>query len=273
MAGVWFFKACWAASGNRMSASSDLKQEKDDDAEAALWFAYRSHGSTAAREQLFSHHAAFARAIARRHFHERSRGDIDLQDLYQLAYAGLLESLDRFDPKLGTPFRAYATHRISGSLRDGILRMSDVREQMSWRQRIHRERMKSIGEKAAGQEPIERLTEIVVGLALGFMLEGTGLYMQENDQPGDIYAKTKTAYDSLVWKEMIDQLKNEMQMLPKREQAILQRHYLEGVDFEDLSKLFGVSKGRVSQLHRSALQILRKRLAGRGHFRIGNMAS
>jgi RNA polymerase sigma factor for flagellar operon FliA len=243
-----------------------------DGAEAALWFAYRTHGSAVAREQLFSHHAAFARNIARRLFRERSRGDLDLQDLYQLAYMGLLESLDRFDPGRGAPFRAYASHRISGNIRDGILRMTEIREQMAWRKRIHHERMRSLSEKSGAREPVERLTEIVVGLALGFMLEGTGLYVQEEDESGDLHAGVATAYDSLVWKELIGHLKNEMQKLPRREYDILHKHYLEGVSFDDLSNLLGVTKGRISQLHRSALILLKKRMADHGHVRMGNMA-
>src|SRR5215469_12265276 len=224
-----------------MQTSPDPKHEEDG-AESALWIAYRNCGSAAAREQLFSYHAAFARNIARRLFRERSWGDIDLQDLYQLAYTGLLEALDRFNPGNGTPFRAYASHRISGNIRDGILRMTEIREQMAWRKRIHRERMQSIG-KSGAQEPIERLTEIVTGLALGFMLEGTGLYVQEDADSSDLHANTKTAYDSLAWKELIGQLKNELQKLPRREYDILQKHYLEGVSFDDLSNLLGVSKG------------------------------
>lgn len=255
-----------------MSASSGLKQE-DDGAEAALWLAYRNLGSAAAREQLFSHYAPFVRSIARRHFRERSRGDIDLHDIYQLAYTGLLEALDRFDANSGAPFRVYAAHRISGSIRDGISRMSEIREQMSWRKRIYRDRMKSIGEMPADQEPLAQLTEMVVGLALGFMLEGTGLFVREEDEAVDIHTNSKTAYDSLAWKELIEQLRNEMRTLPKREHAILQKHYLEGVSFDDLSSLLGLSKGRVSQLHRSALLFLKERMADKGHFRIGNVTS
>ncbi len=253
-----------------MSLSSGFSKEPDA-AEAALWRAFRSHGSAAAREQLFTYHAAFARNIAGRHYHERSRGDIDLQDLHQLAYTGLLEAIDRFDSQRGVPFRPFAAHRISGSIRDGILRMSEVREQMSWRHRVHRERIQSLGVAGFEQEPIEKLTELVVGLALGFMLEGTGLFVPEDGGQGDIHTNARTAYDSLAWKEMITQLKNEMLCLPQREQTILRKHYLDGVGFDDLSFLLGISKGRISQLHHAALVLLRKRMARHGHVQLGNM--
>ena len=254
-----------------MSLSSDFSK-KPDEAETALWIDFRSRGSAAAREKLFTHHAAFARNIARRHHRERSRGDIDLHDLYQLAYAGLLESIDRFDPRQGAPFRPFAAHRISGSIRDGIPRMSEIHEQMSWRHRVQRERMQSMHQPGAKQEPMERLTESVVGLALGCMLEGTGLIVQEECGQSDIHAHTQTAYDSLAWKEMITRLRSEMLELPERERTILHRHYLDGLSFDDLSSLLGISKGRISQLHRGALILLRKRMAHRGHVGLGKVA-
>ena len=254
-----------------MPFSSELQNEPDG-TEADLWSAFFGQGSITARERLFTFHAAFARNIARRHFRERSWGDIDLNDFYQLAYMGLLESLDRFDPRRGSPFRPFAAHRISGSIRDGVLRMTEVREQISWRHRVYRERIKSVSEGNTSQEPIEKLTELVVGLALGFMLEGTGLFVSEEDGRSDARVHSNSAYDSLAWKEMITQLRIELQRLPEREQSILQKHYIDGVSFDGLSSLLNISKGRVSQIHRAALALLRRRMIDHGHFRIGSIA-
>lgn len=243
-----------------------------DDAEAALWKVYRETSSIASRDKLFELHAKFARNIARRHFHEQSRGDLDLHDLYQLAYVGLMGALDRFDPSYGAPFRSFAAHRISGSIRDGIGRMNEMREQISWRQRVRRERMRSLIEGGASdaQKPIDKLSELVVGLALGFMLEGTGMYVEEGCGHADINATSGTAYDTLAWKEMVERLGRHLQLLPERERTILQRHYTDGVNFDDLARLLRISKGRVSQLHHAALRQLKRRMAEQGHFRLGN---
>jgi RNA polymerase sigma factor for flagellar operon FliA len=237
--------------------------------EAVLWRAFKQHGSRAARERLFSSYADFARSIARRHHRERSRGDIEVSELYQYAYAGLLEALDRFDPSLGVPFRPFAAHRISGSILDGIPRLSEVLEQVSWRYRVRRERLRSLaGDKPQdGISPVEQLAELALGLALGFMLEGTGLF-NEGDAEDAASRPVETAYDSLAWKETLAQLKTELEALPEREAIILRRHYLDDVPFDQLAALLSISKPRVSQLHRAALLLLRKRMRERGHFRM-----
>ena len=240
------------------------------DEEAELWRKLQCHGSEVARRKLFACHADFATHLARRHFRDRSRGDLDFGDLQQLAFTGLLEAIDRFDPARGAPFRAYAGRRVSGSIVDGIGRMTEVRDQLSSRARAQRDRMRSLSTKTAetlsSSEALAELAEIAMGLAIGFMLEGTGRYVAADDETA---ARLPTAYESLAWRDLIRQLEAELTALPEKEQAVLRHHYLSGVGFDELAKLFAVSRGRISQIHSAALSRLRKRLAQRGHFSVG----
>ena len=109
---------------------------EDDD--IVLWRELHGSRSVKAREALFAQHLPFARSIALRHFRERARGELELTDFQQLACAGLLDALDRFDPERGIPFRGYAGRRISGSILSGIARMSEARDQASRRARTRR---------------------------------------------------------------------------------------------------------------------------------------
>jgi RNA polymerase sigma factor FliA len=238
----------------------------DADDEAALWTALRE-GSAAAREQLFERNLSYARALARKEYRGRRGADIDPDDLFQLACTGLLEAMDRFDPSLGIPFRGFASRRIRGAMIDGIAKMNEVREQLSHRGRVKRERLRSLAaEKSANMgsaEAMEALVEMAVGLALGFMLEGTGLYHDE-DEP----STPATAYDSLAWREMVDRLVAELTRLPERDRTIIRLHYMEDVNFDRIATLLNLSKGRISQLHKAALMLLRKRVSGTGGFRL-----
>lgn len=250
----------------RFATSADTLRA---DAETVLWRAFKDEDSVAAREQLFALHAPFARSLARRHYRERSFGDVDIADLRQLAYEGLLEALDRFDPLREVPFRGFAAHRIRGSILNGIARMNELREQLSWRHRLRRERTRSLmtsddAVAMSTSDTMAALAELAVSLALGFMLEGTG--MMTSAEGGRL--PLGTAYDSAAWKEISNRLLAELASLPEREQIILRRHYIEDVSFEHLARLLDLSKARVSQLHRSALAVLRRRMAARGHFRM-----
>jgi RNA polymerase sigma factor for flagellar operon FliA len=235
--------------------------------EMSLWQAIREDESIAAREQLFAHYLPFARALAGRQFKGRSGGDIEYEDFVQLACAGLLEAIDRYDPGLGVPFRGFAVRRINGSILDGLAKTSEIREQLAFRQRTKRERLRSLApEDAEGLAPgeaMEALIDLAVGLALGFMLEGTSLYREDGGAGAQ-----PTAYDSLAWKDLVDRLSVELGRLQDRDRAIVRLHYLEEVNFDQIAALLGLSKGRISQLHKAALALLRKRISGAGGFRL-----
>jgi len=240
----------------------------DNNDEPALWNALKVEGSQAARERLFSRYAGFARGTARKIYSELSRDDVEFAELHQLAYAGLLEAMENFDWRRGVSFRSYAIHRISGSIRDGLAKISELDEQIATRQRVRRERLRSLSEGDArpisGQEAMEALVEIATGLALGFMLEDAG----RGDHGENSALHPRTAYDSLAWKETVTHLHAELSALPETEQTVMREHYLHGIAFEQLALVLGLSKGRVSQLHRAALVRLRKRMGARTQFRL-----
>lgn len=243
--------------------------EPKPDPEAALWRSFKETGANAAREALFRLHHAFAKQLAKKHFLDRRRGDIELQDLEQLACAGLLEAIDNFDPSRGAPFRAYARRRVTGSIVDGLSKTSEVREQIAFRNRIRRERVRSLAaedvESLSPSQALDSLIEAAVGLAIGFMLDGAELYSEDTAKPAPAPGN---AYDSLVWRETLTSLTGAVQSLPDREQTVIRAHYTDGLDFERLAALLGVSKGRVSQIHRAALASLRKRLGAAGDFKL-----
>jgi RNA polymerase sigma factor for flagellar operon FliA len=242
-------------------------QEPSGEADEGLLWRAHLNGEAGARERLFAVHLPFARRVASRYYRQRSRGDIEFADLFQLACAGLLEAIDGFDPARGVPFRGYAARRVTGSVIDGIGRMTEVREQMSFRRRVQRDRLASLlpaGEgNGASESALAALADLAVGLAVGFLLEGTGFIAGEeaaDPAPGP--------YEGLALKRMVCRMREEIGSLDERERAILHYHYEDGLVFDQIGDLLGITKGRVSQLHRSALTRLRKRLKGAGHFRL-----
>jgi RNA polymerase sigma factor for flagellar operon FliA len=235
--------------------------------EAALWAALKGVGAAAAREQLFSLHAKFARRVAKRHFLDRSGTGVELPDLCQMAYAGLLEAIDRFNPELGVHFEYFAERRIAGSILDGLRRTSEVREQISFRNRVRRERAKSLSisstDKLTSAQALEQLVDAAVGLALSFMLEGTDIFVAEHAPD-----PRSNAYESVAWREALGRVRSGIQSLPDRERLIIEQHYFGGLDFDRLGALLSVTKGRVSQLHKAALLRLRSQLHAVGQFNL-----
>lgn len=232
-----------------------------------LWAEFKASKSAATREQLFVLHLPFAKRIARRRYHGGRTADIELADLEQLASTGLLEAIDRFDPDLGAPFEAFAARRINGAILDGLAKMSELRQQMSHRNRLRAERLRSLvptdADDLPSEEAMRAFIDAAVGLAIGFILDSSGKYQGE-----EAVDTAANGYESLAWRETVTNVVRAMGHLPDREHAVIRYHYFEGMIFDQIGALMNITKGRVSQLHKSAIRRLRERLDRSEYFRL-----
>jgi RNA polymerase sigma factor for flagellar operon FliA len=227
--------------------------------EASLWRRLRDGAGAACREALFNRYVGLARAIAGRYFHSRQLPQPELSDYQQFAYTGLLQAIDRFDPLRGVPFQGFAQKRIAGSISDGVARMTEFDAQLSQRRRIESERIRSLRmdgiDQAETGEAIPALAQLAAGLAIGLILEGTALVTDEHARD-----PRPSAYDSLEFRQLQARLVEAVRTLPQKESAVITQHYLNGLSFTHISELMALSRGRISQLHHSALKRLRKRI-------------
>ena len=68
------------------------------------------------------------------------------------------------------------------------------------------------------------------------------------------------AYESLEWRQTLLLLQREVEQLAPPEATVIRQHYVHGLTFTQVAELMGLSRGRISQLHTSALAKLRKRI-------------
>lgn len=234
--------------------------------EQQLWASFVQSATVSDREKLFRYYQPLARRLAATFVRRDVRTPLDFDELFQLACTGLLESIDRFKPELGVPFRYFANRRISGAILNGIAQYSEINQQISTRRRMERERLASLaadrGTPASLVEKLEILGEIAADLALGLMLEESRICSADSVDP------SKNAFDTLAWKQMVKMVRAEIEQLQPRDRDIMIWHYIDGLQFDQIAEILSLSKGRVSQLHATAIMLLRKRLLSVGKFRV-----
>ncbi len=226
--------------------------------EAALWRRHRDLGCIAARQSLFDHYRRFAERLAAGQFAKRRAGNFDRADVQQLAYEGLIHAIERFDPSRGVPFEAYARIRIQGHISDGLSRTSEAAAQSSYRLRQERERLRSLQEglENTDEDPLAALSSLSATIAIGLLAETV--------EPGaieEVPDPAPSAYENLAWNGLLCRVHELIDGLPEREAFVMRQHYRHGVSFQHIAGLLGVTKGRVSQIHRAALNRLRGLLA------------
>ena len=227
-------------------------------ASAALWDDWTTRRDDTARQRLVMHYDGFARMLAARAFSNRFSLELEFDDYRQFALLGLLEAVDRFDPARGVPFEAYASRRINGAVLTGVATLSEKHAQISARTQARKDRARSLIRDGAPEtdapiDPLQRLADIAVGLALGVMLEGAAVYV--SGEPSDA---SGTPYDRIEIAQLRARLRRLVDQLPEQERRVLHHHYYQQVSFEEIARDAGLTKGRISQIHHAALRRLRQ---------------
>jgi RNA polymerase sigma factor for flagellar operon FliA len=89
-----------------------------------------------------------------------------------------------------------------------------------------------------------------VGLTLGVLLESEEGEPADESMRANPYAATELA-------ELRRLTRAAVERLPEREREIVQRHYYQQWEFQDIAREIGVTKGRISQIHSQALARIR----------------
>lgn len=227
-----------------------------------LWERLREDGDEEARSVLLALHVPYARVVAAKLYAGRITEDVEFDEYLQFATVALIESLDRYDPGAGAQFRTYAHHRMTGAILSGLEKLSDRTQQLSLQRRLKADRLTLAREaktspSAHADDLFRYLAEVGIGLALGAMLDGSNLLIDEERWVPD------QSYERVELKQFTRRLKHLITQLTERESQVIQWHYLQSMSFEEIAEKLGISKPRVSQLHYQGLQRLKKLLTNR----------
>jgi RNA polymerase sigma factor FliA len=262
-----------------MSRASSIPVDTDTDL-PSLWALWRGGSDAAARERLICHYLPYARMVAATVFARRTHSDVEFEDYLQLARIGLVESVDRFDPSQDAQFKTFAAKRVQGAVLNGLVRLTEKNQQISIKMRLRQERLEAAkeaakeaasadaNEAAAGPPPprdadklFRYLAEVGIGLALGILLEDTGMVDAESFG-GDTHAPSPEV--SYFRKTEIQQLRTVLHglvdQLPEQQKRVIRHHYLQEIPFDEIADAMSVTRGRISQLHRQGLLRLRELL-------------
>ena len=197
---------------------------------------------------------------------------IDTEELVSFGREGLLDAARRFDPTRGVPFRAYANFRVRGAIVDGVRSVARLPR------RVH-ERLRALDAAARVSEgaaedvlgapmrgnstDAERaldahLAALATAMAVGLVAEAAS---GEEGEPTPVDARSSPE-EALGTAELLAIVRSAIVTLPREEQELVRRHYLEGERFDRVATDLGLSKSWASRLHTRAIQRLANKLKG-----------
>lgn len=243
-------------------------------------------GDAAAAERLILGHLPFVERMARRY----SRYGMPVNDLVQEGLVGLLQAVRRYDPEGDARFATYATWWVRAAIQGHVVRSwsmvrigtTSAQRSLFFRlRRLSLDQVKETDERGPVEDALRRLAERF-GLDLD-EVRGLARRIGRRDSSLDAPVPDPTGSESAIgsWIERIADprpdpeatvvarreagfwqatLAGAIAALPPRERLIIHRRHLAEArcSFAAIARELGLSKERVRQLERRALDELRR---------------
>lgn len=205
------------------------------------------------------------------HVASRVPSQVELCDLTQAGFLGLLDAAAKYDDTKGVRFWTYAELRIRGSILDSL-------RDLDWLPRSIRRRRRELDQASARLEgrlgrapsdeelardlaiPVDRLRKIVDDVRRA---ESSAERVEGLD-PADVFVGDPGATDPhelLERRELVTLLGRAIENLAERDRLVIALYYHEELTMKEIGEVLGVNESRVSQIHSKAVKTLRMRLA------------
>jgi len=225
------------------------------------------------RDQLITEYLPYVKRIVQRlAVHLPSTVDID--DLMNVGVIGLIQAVDRYDPRRDNKFMTYAIFRIKGAVlselraRDFLSRSNrrKIRELESVYLRLEQKLGREVDDSEIAQElgvDLEQVYRTKQMSSISFIsLEELGVSSRDEKEKLLSYL-VNNEDDALVitkLKELKGAMAQAITQLPEKERLVVSLYYLDELTMKETGKVLGITESRVSQIHSQAILHLRAKL-------------
>ncbi|ESW61949.1 MAG: RNA polymerase sigma70 [Rhodobacter sp. CACIA14H1] len=216
-------------------------------------------------ERLVRSHMDLVRKIAW-HLHGRVGRMAEIDDMLQVGYMGLVDAAQRYSPRQGATFAAYAAIRIRGSIIDYLRASSSLcRATIVMQQKMRASTQKLEQQLLRTPEKHEIATDM--GLTVAELEDWeTQFGASQIKSLDEVYTDhsllfsdaARTVEDKMQQDEMRKMLRRALGQLPEREALVLQLYFVEELNVYEIAEILGVTTGRVSQIKKAAVGRLRE---------------
>ncbi|MBT4525058.1 MAG: FliA/WhiG family RNA polymerase sigma factor [Deltaproteobacteria bacterium] len=225
------------------------------------------------KEEMVLQYAPSVKYIAGR-LSARLPSGIQVDDLIQAGMIGLLEAVDKFDPKKGVKFKTYADFRVRGAMLDD-LRSKDwiprsVRDNGNKLEKAYIE-LRSQDIDYPTDKQLAKQLELKPKELSGFLEKSRPIPLISLE---DVNARGKDEdaldiletlsnpdetdpVEQLLGQESKELLIKAIDKLPENEKMVLSLYYNEDLNLKEIGAVLGLTESRVSQIRTKAIGMLR----------------
>lgn len=233
--------------------------------EMAKLFVEYQNGNLDAKERLINGNLKLVLSILR----SFNKGNVNLDDLFQVGVIGLIKAIDNFDLSYGLKLSTYAVPLIIGEIKRYIRDNTAVRVSRSIKDlayQIIKFKEKYISDY--GVEPpalvISKelgIDEYLIGYAMDAMKDPASIFEPIYNDGGDtiyLFDQLADTKDKNSDKDMIISLRRALLKIKEREKDILLQRFMIGKTQMEIADEMGISQAQVSRLEKSAIINVRR---------------
>jgi len=219
------------------------------------------------KEQLIKSYLPLVKKVVHR-LAGRLPAEVDIKEMLNSGIIGLVDALEKYDPKHETNFTTYAQFRIRGAILDSF-RAQDWAPR-SLRHKAHKlelayQRLEQrLGRPAKDDEvaielgvPVDEFQRVLgeVGGTVMFSFEELGFgHGEERFQPDDIMpGNTPDPLHRLLGGERVSVVARALDRLPEKERLVISLYFYEELNLKEIGEILGVTESRASQIRSRAL--------------------
>ena len=219
------------------------------------------------KEELIKSYLPLVKKVVHR-LSGRLPKDVDIREMLNSGIIGLVDALEKYDPRHETNFSTYAQFRIRGAILDSFRSQDWLPRSLRFKshkieQAYHRIEQK-LGRPATDEEVAEDIGVTVdelqkllgeVGSIVMLSFEELGFGHGEERFQADewLASKGQDPLNRLMSGEKVSLIARALDRLPEKERLVISLYFYEELNLKEIGEILGVTESRASQIRSRAL--------------------
>ncbi|MBX7144163.1 MAG: FliA/WhiG family RNA polymerase sigma factor [Oligoflexia bacterium] len=219
------------------------------------------------KEELIKSYLPLVKKVVHR-LSGRLPKDVDIREMLNSGIIGLVDALEKYDPRHETNFSTYAQFRIRGAILDSFRSQDWLPRSLRFKSHkiegaYHRIEQK-LGRPATDEEvakdlgiEVEELQKLLgeVGSIVMLSFEELGFgHGEERFQAEEwLASKAQDPLHKLLSGEKVGLIARALDRLPEKERLVISLYFYEELNLKEIGEILGVTESRASQIRSRAL--------------------
>lgn len=194
--------------------------------------------------------------------------DVDIREMLNSGIIGLVDALEKFDPKHETSFSTYAQFRIRGAILDSFRSQDWLPRSLRFKshkiESAYQKIEQKLGRPATDEEVAAELKVTVdelqrllgeVGSIVMLSFEELGFGHGEERFRAEewLASKSQDPLSNLLSNEKVGLIARALDRLPEKERLVISLYFYEELNLKEIGEILGVTESRASQIRSRAL--------------------